>query len=30
LAMRMIQTGNLLGNTVDFILYRISFGRWGS
>jgi AhpD family alkylhydroperoxidase len=30
LAMRMIQTGNLLGNTVDFFLYRISFGRWGS
>lgn len=30
LAMRMIQSGNLLGNTFDFILYRISFGRWGS
>ncbi len=28
-AMRTIQTGNLLGNTVDYFLYRVSFGRWG-
>lgn len=25
----MIRVGNLLGNTVDYWLYRISFGRWG-
>jgi AhpD family alkylhydroperoxidase len=25
----MIRIGNLLGNTWDYILYRISFGRWG-
>jgi AhpD family alkylhydroperoxidase len=29
LALRMIRMGNLLGNTWDYILYRISFGRWG-
>ena len=27
--LRMIQMGNLLGNTWDYFLYRISFGRWG-
>ena len=27
--LRMIRMGNLLGNTWDFILYRLSFGRWG-
>jgi AhpD family alkylhydroperoxidase len=27
--LRMIQIGNLLGNTFDYVLYRISFGRWG-
>jgi AhpD family alkylhydroperoxidase len=27
--LRMIRMGNLLGNTVDYLLYRISFGRWG-
>lgn len=30
LAMRMIQMGNLLGNTWDFFLYKISFGRLGN
>jgi hypothetical protein len=27
LALRTIQMGNLLGNTVDYVLYRLSFGR---
>ncbi len=29
LAMRMVRSGNLLGNTYDYLLNRISFGRWG-
>ena len=29
IAMRMIRMGNLMGNTWDYILYRVSFGRWG-
>lgn len=29
LAMRMIRAGNLSGNTFDYLLHRISFGRWG-
>lgn len=29
LALRTIQMGNLLGNTADYVLYRLSFGRWG-
>jgi AhpD family alkylhydroperoxidase len=29
LAFRMIRAGNLSGNTFDYLLYRISFGRWG-
>ncbi len=29
LGLRMIRAGNLLGNTFDYLLYRISFGRWG-
>ncbi|NLO28028.1 MAG: carboxymuconolactone decarboxylase family protein [Actinobacteria bacterium] len=29
LALRMIRVGNLMGNTVDYLLHRISFGRWG-
>lgn len=29
LAMRMIRMGNLMGNTWDYILYRISFGHLG-
>jgi len=29
LMLRMIRTGNLLGNTWDYFLYRISFGKWG-
>ncbi len=28
-AMKMIQMGNLLGNTWDFLLFRISFGKLG-
>jgi AhpD family alkylhydroperoxidase len=30
LSMRMIRVGNLLGNTWDYIMYRVSFGRWGN
>jgi AhpD family alkylhydroperoxidase len=30
LILRMIRMGNLMGNTWDYILYRISFGRWGA
>ncbi len=30
LAMRMIRVGNLSGNTLDYLLHRMSFGRWGS
>lgn len=26
---RCITIGNLLGNTLDWMLYRLSFGRWG-
>jgi hypothetical protein len=22
--------GNLLGNTMDYVLYRLTFGRWGA
>jgi len=29
IVLRMIRMGNLLGNTFDYILYRISFGRLG-
>jgi AhpD family alkylhydroperoxidase len=29
LALQTIQMGNLLGNTVDYVLYRLSFGRLG-
>ena len=29
LTLRTIQMGNLLGNTADYILYRLSFGRLG-
>lgn len=29
LTLRTIQMGNLLGNTFDYLLYRVSFGRWG-
>jgi AhpD family alkylhydroperoxidase len=28
LMLRMIRLGNLVGNTWDYLLYRISFGRW--
>ena len=28
LILRMIRLGNLLGNTCDFLLYSISFGKW--
>ena len=30
LILRMIQTGNLMGNSFDYLLYRISFGKWGN
>lgn len=29
MVLRMIRTGNLLGNTADYFLYRLSFGRLG-
>lgn len=29
IVLRMIRIGNLLGNTADFILYRLTFGRAG-
>jgi len=28
LMLRMIRLGNLLGNTWDYLLYRVSFGKW--
>ena len=28
LLLRMIRLGNLMGNSWDYLLYRISFGRW--
>ena len=28
LLLRMIRAGNLMGNSFDYLLYRISFGRW--
>lgn len=30
LVLRMIRVGNLLGNTFDYVLYRVSFGRYGA
>ncbi len=27
--LRMIRIGNLSGNSWDYLLYRLSFGRWG-
>jgi AhpD family alkylhydroperoxidase len=30
LALRVIRVGNLLGNTFDCLLHRLSFGRWGA
>lgn len=30
LALRMIRAGNLSGNTFDYLLHRMSFGRWGA
>ena len=29
MSIRLIQTGNLLGNTFDYFLYRMTFGRKG-
>lgn len=29
LSMRVIRVANLAGNTWDYVLYRLSFGRWG-
>jgi AhpD family alkylhydroperoxidase len=28
LMLRMIRLGNLMGNSWDYVLYRISFGKW--
>ena len=30
LALRVIRIGNLMGNTWDGLLYRVSLGRWGT
>jgi len=30
IVLRMIRVGNLLGNTTDYILYRLSFGKFGA
>ncbi len=30
LALQTIQMGNLMGNTADYLLYRLSFGRLGA
>lgn len=27
--LRLIRMGNLLGNSTDWLLYQISYGRWG-
>jgi AhpD family alkylhydroperoxidase len=29
LILRMIRIGNLMGNSWDYMLYRVSFGNWG-
>ncbi|MEA3341455.1 MAG: hypothetical protein U9R15_15945, partial [Chloroflexota bacterium] len=29
LVLRMIRAGNLTDNTWDYLLYHVSFGRWG-
>ena len=29
LVLRLIRMGNLMGNTWDYVLHRISFGKWG-
>jgi len=29
IVLRMIRVGNLMGNTFDYLLYRLSFGRLG-
>lgn len=28
LVLRVMQLGNLIGNSFDYLLYRISFGKW--
>ena len=30
LALQMIRVGNLSGNTLDYLLYKLSGGRWGT
>jgi AhpD family alkylhydroperoxidase len=30
MAMRLIRVGNLWGNTLDWVLYGVSRGRWGA
>jgi len=27
--LRLIRMGNLLGNSTDWLLHKLSFGRWG-
>lgn len=29
IALRMIRMGNLMGNTADYLVYKLSFGLWG-
>ena len=29
LILHMIRVGNLLGNTLDYIIFKVSFGHWG-
>lgn len=29
LALNMIRIGNLMGNSWDYMLFRLSFGKWG-
>jgi len=27
--LQLIRFANLLGNSLDYVIYRLSFGRWG-
>jgi hypothetical protein len=29
IVLRMIRMGNLMGNTFDYVLFKVSFGRLG-
>jgi AhpD family alkylhydroperoxidase len=30
IVLRMMRMGNLIGNSLDYLLYRVSFGHWGN